>query len=658
MDAILEQLCTVSAGRDIGPLKTLVAELRPKRATDRGQATRNLRALIYLLDDKPLLATALRDYLMQVIGARKLVHLCTDTGILENQSFFAELWQRLNHKWLPPTVNDDYLKDVLGQLFERRDDWYWVYGIDDAVWNDLLRVLGFRWRAVREFHAAMLGELLEAAQVLSYRISTIGLEPELVRNYPDIERFESPFLRQNAEVMAFIGHYQHWLLDRREGRVDARQIDVLLGQCEEVVVKIRRQAAQNGVSVSLTRLLLRLTQSIDRLRTLLALLDPASLTDARHSGISLFKLLVHADNVKWSLSDLFQTNTELLALQVTERASHSGEHYVTRDASEWKDMFRSASGAGFIVGFMAMLKVLASKLALAPFGYALFYSLNYSFGFMLIHVLHFTIATKQPAMTAAAIAASIDKGKQQLHELAELIVCVFRSQFIAILGNVVLAMPTAFVIAWSCAYLTGQPLVTGDKALHLLQDIDPLHSLALFYAAIAGVCLFLSGLISGYYDNKAAYSEIPARLRQLPWLRWLVGDARLERVTAYIGDNLGALAGNFFFGVMLGSIGTLGLFFGLPVDIRHITFSSANFIFALVGMDYQLTQQQWLLSLSGIALIGATNLAVSFTLALAVALRSRRVSFRQGGALVGLVLKRFWYTPRDFFFPPAPIDGV
>jgi site-specific recombinase len=653
MDAILEQLCITPTPRDIGPLHALAAALRPRRAADVTQATVHLRALIQLLESQPQLAVALRDYVAEVIGTRRLTHLCTDTGILESEGFFSELWTRFNHKWLPPTINDDYLKDVFRQIFDRKDDWEWVCGIDDDMWGKLLLALGFHWRKSRGLHDRVITELLEAVQVLSYRITAIGLEPELVRNYAAIERFESPFVRQNVEVVAFIERYQQWLRDRRESRDDTRQIEVLFDQCDEVVGKIRRQAAQSGVSISLTRLLLRLTQSIERLRILLALLDPnVSMTDARKSGVALFKILVQADNVKWSLSDTFRTNTELLALQVTERASQSGEHYVTRDAEEWKEMFRSAAGAGFIIGFMAMIKTLMSKLVLAPFGYALFFSLNYSFGFMLIHMLHFTVATKQPAMTAAAIAATIDQGEQRLHELAELIVCVFRSQFVAIIGNVVVVMPTAFAIAWCWGYLNGAPFVDAGKSQYLLHDIDPFRSLAIFHAAIAGVCLFLSGLISGYYDNKAAYNDIPGRLRQLPWLRRLVGEARLAKMTNYIGDNLGALAGNFFFGVMLGSIGTLGFIFGLPIDIRHITFSSANFVFAVLGLNYQLTSEQWVLSILGIAMVGATNLAVSFSLALAVALRSRRVSFSKGSALIGLVLKRFWYTPREFFFPP------
>jgi len=131
-----------------------------------------------------------------------------------------------------------------------------------------------------------------------------------------------------------------------------------------------------GVSVSLTRLLLRLKQSIDRLRTLLDLLEANSLQEALPCALGLFRQLVEADNRKLSLTDLFQTNTELLALQVTEHAGRSGEHYVASTRAEWLSMMRSAAGAGFIVGFMATLKVLMARLLLAPIGYAALYSLT------------------------------------------------------------------------------------------------------------------------------------------------------------------------------------------------------------------------------------------------------------------------------------------
>lgn len=657
---VLTRLAKSGTENDLTPLRDLVAALRPHSADDVHQATENLQALCHVLDGDPAQALALREYLCRIIVSRKLSHLLTDTGITLSSGFWDAMWQRFNYKWLPPLVRDEYFKDIFSKIFDRVDDHRWVCAVDDAEWICFVRAAGLNHSEATALHTRLLQELLGAIQVLSYRISAIGLESELVRNYPAIEEFESPFLRQNAELNDYLAAYAKWLADRSTPREDSRQLDVMLNQCEEIIGKIRRASAQQGISVSLTRLLLRLTQSIERLRTLLTLLDADKSDDVVPVALRLFKELVTADNRKHSLADLFNTNTELLAQQVTEYASRSGEHYVANTRSEWLEVMRSAAGAGVIVGFMALLKVLASKLELAPFGYALLYSLNYALGFILVYMLHFTIATKQPAMTAALMALAIDRSKKKLDGLAELAVRILRSQFIAIAGNVALAMPVAYLVAWMWQPLSGHPLIDPEKAQHLLHDLDPFRSLALLHAAIAGICLFLVGLISGYYDNKAAYSNISARLQQIHWLARLIGKSRLTRMANYVGNNLGALAGNFFFGVMLGSIGTISIFFGLPLDIRHVTFSSANFAFALLGLENHLSAEQWTLSLIGLLLIGLTNLAVSFSLALTVALRSRRVNLKQEWSVAGMLWRRLISAPRDFFLPPvesqAPLE--
>ncbi len=626
--------------------------MRPPRASQTDYTTTRLRELCHLLNTQPHYANALRTYLIEVVSSRKAVHLFADTGIALHSGFWNVVWKNLIFKALPPLVNDAYLRDVFGTLFNRVDDYVWIHAVDEQVWMECIEALDLHTGEFDSSADGMHNELLSALQVLSYRISAIGLEAELVRNYPAIEDHESPFLRQNSEINEYIAEYGEWLLDRNAVHRDSQHIDVLLTQCGEVVSKIRRTAAASGVSVSLTRLLLSVTQSITRLRHLLALIEAPDRQQLLLNGLHLFKELVVADNRKYSLSELIKTNADLLTIQVTEHAGRSGEHYVASNRHEWLTMFRSASGAGVIVGVMALIKILLSKLLLAPFGFAFLYSLNYSLGFMVVHILHFTIATKQPAMTAAHIAKTLDQNNHNLDDLCELVIQVIRTQFIAIIGNIMLAMPVAYLLALGWHAVWGQHFVNPDKAQHLLTDINPITSLALFHAAIAGVCLFLSGLISGYYDNKASYSKIPERLLQLSGMQRLFGAARWQRMTDYIGNNLGALAGNFFFGIMLGSIGQIGLFLGLPIDIRHVTFSSANFAFALVGLDYQMSWQVWAISLVGIALIGIVNLAVSFSLALFVALRSRNVSFEKSGALLSLLWKRFRQRKRDFFVPP------
>jgi len=119
--------------------------------------------------------------------------------------------------------------------------------------------------------------------------------------------------------------------------------------------------------------------------------------------------------------------------------------------------------------------------------------------------------------------------------------------------------------------------------------------------------------------------------------------------------------GNFFFGIFLGSTGTLGNIVGLPLDIRHIAFAAANLGYALVAVDFAVPAAVVVWSVLGVALIGLTNLTVSFALALWVALRSRGVEFPHWRELLVQVLRRFASQPRDFLLPPPrqaqPADG-
>lgn len=644
-----------SEDADVSLLARLISEIRPDQSDSLEHAGKNLLALCYLLEQDPSLRAGLRAYLLRIIADRKQSHLYADTGIFPGTDFMAEAKQRLAWKILPPAINDAYLKDVFGLLFPRRDDWEWIAGLDDSAWIRLLQALHFDELTDTTILQRPVLEILEALTTLSHRMTGLGLENELTRIHPAIEQHGSPFLGLNAEIGDYVSEYHEFLTGQRTERSDEKQALVLIAQCRETLQKVRKHAASTGVSISLTQLLVRIGQMLGRIESLLTLLE--SNGDTRHPAIvQLFKELVTADNRKYSLRDLFSTHTELLALLVTENAGHTGEHYVTSTRREYFGMLRSGMGAGLIVGFMAMLKVLAGKLSLAPLAAAFVYSMNYSLGFMLVHVLHFTIATKQPAMTASRIAASISetqKGKEQnLDGLADLCVNVFRTQFIAILGNVALSIPTAYAIAWVWLWSTGTHLASPDKVALLVHDLNPIESLAIFHAAIAGVCLFLSGLISGYYDNKCLYNRIPERLQQRPFLQKLLGQDRLSRLSTYIGNNLGALAGNFYFGLMLGSMGTIGFILGLPLDIRHITFSSAYFSFAVVGSDHQLPLQTILFSLAGVAAIGMTNLVVSFSLALMVALKSRRVRYRQWWPLTVLITRRFLRQPGQFFWPP------
>lgn len=681
----------------------LVDCLRPRRRHP-GHARAAVRTLTQLLKGNPAQAWALRSYIVTLLEKRRHTSLYSDIGILSNDGFFTELKRRIAWRVLPPALDDLYLSDALDQVLYAEEDYYWIRSVPDADWLALFDVVA---EAPPPMDAApdrarlvtIMG-MLDAVRTLSCRVCALGLEPRLVHSYSEIEDFDSPFLMQNIEVNHYLDEYARYLEGAIARPDDPRHLLVMLDQCDEVVGKIRRNSLSFGTSVALTYVLVAITQSIERLRKLLFLVDssesaeeeapvllaapqdtpaqpasdsralatvapvvgpPQPVSARRAAALALAQELVEAHNTKYQVRGLFRDNIHLLARNVTENASRTGEHYIAESRAQLRDMFRAAAGAGFIVGFMATFKILLSYLRAAPLVEAFLFSMNYSLGFMFVHMLHWTIATKQPAMTAQRIAAGLhsrDGRSIDFDSMAELVNKVFRTQIVSVLGNVVVAFPSALVIAIAYQQITGHHLVSPEKAHHLLHDIDPIHTPALFYAAIAGVWLFVAGLISGYYDNKALYTRMGQRVRQLRWLGSLIGDKRRGRLSRYVENNLGGLMGNFYFGILLGTTGTVGYLLGLPLDIRHVTFSTANVATALVGLDYQMSWEMAANATLGVALIGAVNLLVSFSLALWVALRARKIQLKRSILLLRALGRRFMSAPLDFFIGPRDVDTI
>jgi site-specific recombinase len=652
-----EQLDTKAVLED-NLLIELVERIRPTDTTNSDEIHQKFQAFIQALLITPAAAIILQSFVLKLISQYKQTSLYADTGILSLDGFWNQLFQRLGAYFLPLINDPNQLQELVRRVFHQRNDQYWLDNITSAEWIQLFTLLNQSNSDQNEKRLIRI-DLIKALTVLSYRVSGIGLYPEFINACPELTEYESPFLVQNREIIDFIQQYKqlHQNADNISAVTppDASQALVMLEQCRDVVSKIRRTTKRIGVSISLTYLLSLLEQCLDRIEIILNLIVEKD--EVRFESIGqLLTDITDAIYSETSVRSLLATNSELIALQVTENASKTGEHYVSTDKKGFASMYKSAAGAGIIIACMATIKTLMTRLTLAPLMQAFSYSMNYSLGFMLIHVLHFTVATKQPAMTAAALAATVHhrKGSKtaQIAELAALIINIIRTQFIAILGNISIAIPVAAFIAFFWDYALHEPLMNHAKAAKTLHDLNPFTSLAVPHAAIAGVCLFFSGLLAGYYDNMAVYRKIGPRIQADRRLKKILGQTRLDKFAHYIERNLGALAGNFLFGIMLGSMGTLGYILGLPLDIRHIAFASANFIQGLMTINDTPDIGLILVSFLGVLLIGLTNLFVSFSLTIIVALRARRVRFEQWKPLAKLVLTHFLTRPSDFFWPP------
>jgi site-specific recombinase len=652
LDELMARLAGDEEPARLAALAALVSWLRPRRVSDADAVQLRLELLTQRVREDASARAALRNALRWLVLEKQPLRLLSDSGVLAAESFFSGMWRRAFHGLLPDELDPAQLKDAVNLLFTRNDDHLWIEAVADARWVELLDALDFGAAAGAVRKSPF--QILEAMLVVSYRIAALGLEPDLVRNHPAIERYESPFLTQNVEMRAFIDEQRAATTDKREPTLDDKHLLVLLGQCEQIIAKVRKQAAQTGASIGLTVLLARLTQNIARLRLLLQLLEKRPAHELNEMRVRFFKQVVRAENRRYSVSELWTQTADLLSVRIVSNASKAGEQYITSGRADFFRLFRSAMGAGLIVVLASIAKIALMDEGRSPFGQALVYSAVYAVAFILMYVFHFSLATKQPAMTANAIAQTLegDGGKKRLDALTELVVRTFRSQFIALVGNLIVVVPLAIFLAQTYWMRFGEHYVDQAKAQHLLHDVDVMSPHVWVWAALTGVCLFATGLISGYYDNKAVYDRVPARVAAARWLQRLVGKRGAGRLGAYVENNLGGLMGSLIFGIMLGSFGALGRVFGLPIDTLHVTFTSANTAYAVTALDDPLGPRGIALVVIGVSAIGLMNLFISFSLALFVAMRAQRVYFDGGRELFKSVLLHLLRRPLDFFWPP------
>ena len=637
-------------------IRRLIALVRPKNFKE-GATGERQKALLARLQADPELLSAFRQHIVHFLATRRLVTFFTDSGILPGTGFFSEWWRILWNRILPEVPDERRLKDCLHVIYDRSDDWRWLEQqpaeSSQQLWallapNEELRSID--WLSIQD-------QILDSVLLIAHRVSGLGVDSELMRAAPDFDENSPRFIALSAEALDFVNAFRQHINTEKPSVDDGSQLLVMADQCQETLERIRKRALTVGTSLHLSYILSRSEQSLERLRELVAILIAADRNqdEAINAWSSFAREAFLAENRRNSMRYYMSQLSQLMAVRVTENAARSGEHYICETKSEYQHMWRSAAGAGILIGGMALLKIYAAALHAPLFVEAFLFSMIYGLGFVLIYLLGMTVATKQPAMTAQTLASHLSGIKPNraadLERVVDVVAAVCRSQLAAIGGNVMMALPIAIGLGWGLSELLGAPVISMEKGAHLLEDLDPL-GWAIPHAAVAGCYLFLSGLITGYFDNQAAYSDFGARIARLHWLRKLLGRERSLRFGNYLQERMGGIMGNFLFGCMLGSTGVIGIILGLPLDIRHIAFSSANIGYAVLGFDFALPLKAVLWGALGIALIGMTNLAVSFALALRTALRARRVEFEHWMPLLSAIWRRFRQHPRSFLLPP------
>lgn len=628
-DPMLDSLLIDGTPR-LEPLMRWLLEASPTASVDaEAPRTSRLRRL-----HAALVARGMTEALSEAWKHTSAIRLLAETGLPDRTTLMGEGFQRLVDRIIPRLDPEGDLYALLDRLGLGEVDAVWLEDLPEDLrqaWGELLAPPAETWA--------------HAARLLALRVAAVGLSRDLLALEPDGSDADSPFFSLSRIVHECVE--RPWDAEARHCW-EASQV-----ACTTMLTRAHASLESRGISTDLVFRLELLDAGLRRIDRLL------SFAAGKGNGTAFAAELVRGSASQHGLRTLYRTTVKRLARKVVEHTGDTGEHYIARTRREWWAMGRSAAGGGLLTAGTAFLKYGILALPLAPLVLGLSLAFNYTLSFSIMQLLGFSLASKQPAMTAAALAKVLEQGDDQAREI-ELVAAITRTQFIATLGNVLAAIPAGLLVAALWIWLTGHGPLSPETALHSLQGNQPFQGWTLVFAAITGVLLWLSSLATGWAANWSAYRRLPEALAQNHRIQSLLGPARAEALGDFVHRHTSGLVGYAALGGLLIFVPMAFAFAGIHLEVRHVTLQAASLALASASLWTQGTLNGWevLWGLLGIALIGVVNFSVSFALALLTALRARDLSDRASRNLWRSILRALNQQPGRFLFPPKTGDTL
>jgi site-specific recombinase len=591
-----------------------------------------------------------------LIAAVDVSTLLADYGFSARNAFISELVQRLHRRWLPASPQTTDAAELFALVLSHPNDAHWLSALTPALLARLAALL----RAPSDGHHAKSqaglsywqDSLLEAMTFCTSQIRATGFSPEIRLRMDTNWREHNPF---HALSSSFDSVRDAWF----SGQGLAEAVQAYQGQldsCKDAAESVYRHLDAHGISVDLVFRLRQLRERVKRSQALLACLldDPQRTSSAR-----LLAHLATLEQEQRSVGALVQSSSSLLASKVAERSSETGEHYITRSPAEYREMLGNAAGGGALTALTTALKFAVMALGLGAFWYGFWAGVVYAASFVLIQLLHFTLATKQPAMTAPAMAAKLKDVSTAvaLEAFVDEVTHLVRSQTAAVIGNVAVVFPATVLLALGVQQLRGAPMIDEATAHYVLHSLT-LAGPSLLYAAFTGILLFSSSILAGWVENWFVLHRLDSAIRYNPRITRLLGVARADRWAGFWRHNISGLAANISLGFIMGLTPSIMGFFAIPLDVRHVTLSTGQLGAACATLGWEVVHQPALWwAVASIPLIGLLNVGVSFLFAFRVALRAHDVSAFSRTRIYRAIGRRLRQEPLSFVLPTrAPLS--
>ena len=606
--------------------------------------------LLDVLDARPQTVLRLKAWWRALVSTVDGTTLLSDYGFASRNAFVSELFERLNRKILPASPETADACELFALVMPGALDAQWLAALPSASLERLGQLLSTAAEApyarTRSGLTYWQNTLLEAITFCTSQIRAAGFSPEIRLRMSSPARDASPF---HGLAASFDCLRDAWL-QGADVEPAAHQFRSQLDACRHAAASVYTHLDAHGISMDLVFRLRQLRERVLRIRSLLDCL----LHDAQHKhSAKLLADLASLGLEQRSIGALVSANTSLLAAKVAERSSETGEHYITRTRAEYRSMLSNAAGGGALTAVTTLLKFAVMALGLSAFWYGFWAGVVYAASFVVIQLLHFTLATKQPAMTAPAMAAKLKDLSEPnaLEVFVDEVSHLVRSQVAAVIGNVALVFPVAVAMALALHWAGDAPFIDAKVAHYVLHSLTLLGP-SLLFAAFTGVLLFASSIIAGWVENWFVLHRLDSAMRYNPQITRRLGAARADRWAHFMRHHISGFASNISLGFMLGLVPSFLAFFGIALDVRHVTLSAGQLGVACASLGWEVLHEPALWwAVACIPLIGVLNLAVSFFLAFRVALRAHSVSGAGRKRIYQAIFQRLRQAPLAFLWP-------
>ncbi len=615
------------------------------RPTDRGFVTSLLRWIRLLEQDKPLRARF--DLSWQTMLAElDSVPLLADAGLPARYALLPEAFRRLFQRLLPTARKESDTARLFTAVFSTPKTVERFLSLDDHTFARLARILWPKGGLDAVPHVA--DDIRQSLSLLATRVAGRGVTAA-VRERGSTHNVEaSPFYLFVFATQAFLQSTERG----GENSLALRSWLDAVHACRRELIQVREHMEEAGVSTALVFDLTSMDASLDRMQLLASTIAgdvQQSLLPARQ----LLNTLVAGRLEDTQLGPLIRQNLTLLARKTVERTGHSGEHYVANNRREYWQMWLAALGGGLLTVFTGAIKLRIYERSFPNFVEGFFIGTDYAISFILLQIFGLALATKQPSMTGAALAGIVreNRGVSRWSKIADYAARICRTQLAAALGNVIAVClgAIAFNQLWHKIFL--QSYLPSATAKHVYETLHPFTSGTGIDAAITGVILWAAGVIGGWCDNFAVYNRIPAAIAQHP-LGQKIGVRRMQRLANWFENHVAAWSTSIVLGYMLGFFPEFAHFFGLPLDVRHVTLNTG--MFALAASRYGVASfgHNWFyFAVAGIGITFVLNLGTSFAIASVTALEAYNVRHDERVKILKYLLTQVFRSPLRFIFP-------